>query len=88
MAAGPGSALGLEPLQVRCFGRHVRHRIGHDAVTRSLEEHRDRLLSGSIAPLDLAGPVVTLDTTDLDSIDYDTLIRDLRSALRMEQATE
>jgi hypothetical protein len=47
----------------------------------TLAEHRGRLLAGDIEPLDLEGRVLRLDTNDLAAIDYDWIVRELRTAL-------
>lgn len=68
----------------RRFETGERHPGHLDAV--ALEEHRDLLLTGRATPLGIAGPVLTLDTTDFATVDYDNLLRDLRRAARVERA--
>lgn len=46
---------------------------GHDGIA-NLDEFRDLLLGGYIAPLPLDGTLYTLDTTDFATLDYDSLL--------------
>ena len=47
----------------------------------AIDEHRERLLAGDVAALDLEGLVVRLDTNDLAAIDYVWIVRELRMDL-------
>ena len=57
-------------------GRHA----GHPDLDW-LEQNKERLLRGQLAPLALGGQLIEIDTTTPDSFDYDALLRHVRSAL-------
>jgi predicted kinase len=44
-------------------------------------EIRARLAEGPLRPLDIPGPVIEVDTTEIGSIDYDTILRQVRDAI-------
>ena len=83
---------GFEAIQVQCRtegqvllerykaratseGRHPGH-VDH----LSLEEVMPQLVGGSFEPLDVAGTVLTLDTTDFTQVDYAHVLSAIRSA--------
>src|SRR5690606_7521136 len=57
-------------------GRHA----GHSDMAW-LEQNRERLLRGELEPLALDGQVIEIDTTTPVHFDYETVLRQVRSAL-------
>jgi hypothetical protein len=52
---------------------------GH-ADDQSFDEIRQTLLKGRLAPLDLAGPILEVDTTDFSRIDYALIFDEIRAS--------
>jgi predicted kinase len=83
----------FEPFQILCkadglvllerflsrAGSADRH-AGH-ADMEWLEANKERLISGLLPPLALAGQLVEIDTTTPDSFDYDALLQQVHAAL-------
>jgi predicted kinase len=65
----------LERFLARLDSRHAGH-----ADAAWLEANRERLLSGTLEPLALAGPIMEIDTTTPNRFDYDALLQQVRSA--------
>ncbi|MDX6740128.1 AAA family ATPase [Actinocorallia sp. A-T 12471] len=57
--------------------RHPGHRD-----TANIEEFRAELLAGSYAPLDIPGPLITLDTTDFTALDLTAITTQLNTLIR------
>ena len=55
-------------------GRHP----GHDGAA-NLAEFEAALLSGRLEPLDLAGPLIEVDTTDFANLDEDALVQAIQT---------
>ncbi len=53
----------------------------HPGHVDSLAELTPKLLKGRIEPVALPGPLIEVDTTDFDMIDYDTLVDSIRDGL-------
>lgn len=64
----------LQRFQART--RHAGHVDGE--VTDALA---DEWRAASLAPLDVLGPVITVDTTDLAKVDYEAVLREIREKL-------
>lgn len=80
----------FEPVQILCraegavllerFQARIRAADRHSAHPdlEFLEQNRERLLQGQLAPLMLGGQLIELDTTSIESFDYNDLLRRLR----------
>lgn len=83
----------FEPLQILCKAdgqillerflarvESVERHAGHSDLAW-LEDNKERLLQGELAPMALGGQVIEIDTTTLDSFEYDSLLQRVREAL-------
>lgn len=79
------SKFGYQPLQImcQCNGQILLERFkkrsesserhpGHND-TKHYEESKEMLLRGKLDPLEIGGELLTLDTTDFGSVDYNTV---------------
>lgn len=67
----------LRRFEARIGQRHPGH-VDHELYERL----RPVLLKGRYAPLDIGGPIIEVDTTDFEAIDYAGLFRTIRAAIR------
>lgn len=87
------STYDFEPLQILCKAdgqvllerflvrvESVERHAGH-SDREWLEDNKERLLQGQLAPLTLGGQVIEIDTTTLQSLEYAALLQQVRETL-------
>ncbi len=84
----------FEPFQILCWadGKVLLERFLARAMAEEqhtshqylewLEQNKEQLLPGRLAPLAVGGQIVEIDTTTPDSFDYTDLLQQVRTALR------
>jgi hypothetical protein len=73
----PGEVL-FERFTARAKGteRHPGHDDNHN-----LDEFRERLVSTEVLPLEIGGRVISVDTTDMDTMDVSKIVQDVQASL-------
>ncbi|MGA7730181.1 MAG: hypothetical protein WCD37_02795, partial [Chloroflexia bacterium] len=69
------------PTLVERFQKRAKSGRRHAGHVDNWDELLPQLLKGRIDPVPLAGPLIEVDTTDFDMVDYDAILQSVRDAI-------
>lgn len=69
------------PVLVERFEERAKSAERHQGHVDNLDELRPKLMRGRIGPINLPGPLLEVDTTDLDTVDYRAILFSVRAML-------